>query len=147
MGYSRKGTILQLVFEDPEMEGLVVQAKKPSMGGMLDTVSFQDLANIDPTRLSPQDAKRLREMFEFFGAFLVKWNLEDEDGTPIPCNIDGLLSQDAEFVLSIITAWLGVVGNIATPLKEGSNNGQQSEVASIPTETLSANLGSLPVQS
>lgn len=148
-GYQRKGTVFKLVFEDPEMDGLIVRARNPSMGEMFAVMDFQSLAvtGTDGKGVSSQNVTRLKEMFEFFGKFLVEWNLENENGDSVPCDVQGLLSQDPKFVFSIVTAWLGVVGRVTNPLGGRSNGGPPLEVGSIPTETLSASLLNLPERS
>lgn len=144
-GYRRKGTIFELQFKDPEMEGLIVRVKKPSMGGKLDMVQFQDLAKLNTANMSSEDIDKLRAMFAFFARFLVSWNLEEEaDGSPVPCNVDGLLSADDELVLAIINAWVDAIGTISAPLDETSNGGLPLAGLEIPMETLSPSLLNLP---
>lgn len=138
MGYRRKATVFNLKFEDPEMDGLVVKARSPSMGEMFDVMNFRTLA-FNPERMDEQNAERLRDMFEFFGTFLIEWNLETEQGEAVPCDVSGLLSQDHDFVLAVVMAWLGVVGSVARPLGAKSNGGPPSAVESIPMELLSEN--------
>lgn len=144
MGYRRKGTVFKLIFEDPEMEGLIVKARNPSMGDMFEVMNFRNLSGINRKNISSEDMIRIREMFEFFGKFIVEWNLEDEQGNPVPCDVQGLLSQDLAFVFPIITTWLGALQGIDNPLKEKSNGGLPLEVGEIPTETLLGNLVSSP---
>lgn len=138
MGHRVKGTIFFLKFEDPEMQDIQVKAKKPGMGGKLDMIAFQDLSQMDARSLKESDRNRMREMFEFFGRYLVSWNLEEEEsGDPIPCTVDGLMSLDDDYVLAIISAWVEAVGGVPDSLKERSSAGPLSGVESIPMEILS----------
>lgn len=146
MGYEVKRTIFVLKFEDPAMEGLVVRARKPSMGRQLDMMRFRDLANASPEELSQRSPEEFHSLLSFFIGFLDSWNLT-ENGVPVPCNIDGLLDQEDELIGAIISAWVEAVSTVSTPLEEKSRNGWQSEVVSIPTETLSGSRSSLPGQS
>ena len=102
-----------------------------------------DLAELTVSKVTPEDGQRIKDAFSFFAQFLVEWNLEEEDGTPIPCTPDGLLAQEYELVIAIINAWVSAVHNVSPSLKERSNDGMRSVVESIPMETLSESLPNL----
>lgn len=70
-----------------------------------------------------------------FRANLVAWNLEEEDGTPIPVSAAG--AQDKELVLALTTAWVGSLHGVPDPLGPSSHSGEPSLVESIPMDALS----------
>ena len=139
MGHRVKTTIFALKFEDPDLHDLEVMVRKPSMDEQLDTIKLQELTNLDQRNITSEDVERLRSAFEFFASFLVSWNLEKEDGTPIDCTAKGLLEQDDGLVLAIMSAWVGATNGVSAPLGDRSNGGGPLAVESIPMETLSAN--------
>jgi hypothetical protein len=123
MGFRPEKKVFRLKFEDSELEGLEVMAGGTTTGEMLDL----------------QDAEKGQVAFaiEMLGKRLISWNLEEEDGTPVPANADGLRSQDPDFVRAIIAAWTEAIGGVEAPLRAGSDSGETSLAASIPMEPLS----------
>jgi hypothetical protein len=104
MGYRRKRAeqpIYRLVFADDELAGLEVDCRPAPLGVVQD---FTKLAEFVGTRA--QELAATAMVLETFGQSLVGWNLEDEDGTPVPATIEGLLAQDTPFVMRIIEAWM-----------------------------------------
>jgi hypothetical protein len=47
---------------------------------------------------------------EEFSASLISWNLEEEDGTPIPCTPRALFAIDNDLALALATEWLERLG-------------------------------------
>jgi len=88
------------------------------------------------------DSGAFEEMVGVLSASIVEWNLEDDDDQPVPTTVEGLMSQDPNVIMSIITAWTSAVGGISAPLGGGSTSGQPSLEASLPMETLSPSLSS-----
>lgn len=82
----------------------------------------------------------VRQLEEFANS-LISWNLEREDGTPIPCSPKALFTEvDNDLALALATEWIERLGgkvDDAGPLPDSSPSGEPSLVASIPTETLS----------
>ena len=116
MGYTRKRKTFVLEFEneDGEFAGLEVEVTSLPMGEFLE---FSTLAG--KKDMGDADVHRLLKAFT---RVLVRWNVEEEDGTPVPANLDGLLSMDLEFNLKLIGAWMKVV----SPPAEGSELGKGS---------------------
>lgn len=140
MAYKRERKRYNLVFADPDMRGLEVKAKSTSMGEFLEInkLSMQLLESPDMTK---QDIATLHELFERFSTVLVSWNLEDEDG-PVATTKDGLLTQDPEFVMEIISAWIDAVNGVDAELGKDSTSTPQFPEVSIPMDTLSTSPGS-----
>lgn len=127
MGYRPKRKIYDLDFTGTEYDGLKVTVRGVSTGQALD---------IDAARVDGGD-EAMRGMLELLAEQLVDWNIEDDDGQPVPANLDGLRAQDIGLNLAIVNAWQTAMAGVPAPLESGSTSGEPSLVASIPTETLS----------
>jgi len=143
VGYKRRKTIYRLVFEDEEFDGLEVRAYAPPLGFLEQAMQMGALVGRPADDLSPDEIELLHGLFTGFAGYLVSWNLEEDDGTPVPATLEGLRVQDLAFVFSIIDAWLDSIGEVAGPLGQSSNAGSPSLVASLPMEPLSPSLQSL----
>jgi hypothetical protein len=144
-GFVRQQRIYKLVFADDEMAGLEVRARGVPLGTFLELI---DLASVfdglddDTTNLTPEEAGKVRQLFEAFGGVLVSWNLEqpelDADGeetgasVPVPATLAGLYTQDMAFVFQVIQAWMGAIASVAGPLGPPSAGGAPSLEASMP---------------
>lgn len=137
MGFKREPKLYRLKFEDPSMAGLEVDAKSLSTGAFLEVAGLADAVKGDSL-----DAAAARKLFEVFAGALVSWNLEDEHDQPVPATYEGVVSQDMDFVLEIIMAWIGAMSSVDTPLPGALNSGGTSPEASLPMEPLSPSPGS-----
>jgi hypothetical protein len=122
VGYRKARTLYKLSFEDHI--GLEVSA------GSVPTQVFLGI-------ISAKEASDTPVMFEAFAKALHSWNLEDEDGTPVPPTLEGLYAQDFSFVLEIIGAWIEAVGGVSTPLATPSSAGAPPPELQLPMEPLS----------
>lgn len=132
MGYTPGRKVFKLKFEG-DYEGLEVKVKSIPLGKFL---KFANLLEIDSKNPSSEDMKELESLFGSFAEVLVEWNLEDEDGQPVPCTSEGLFAQDLDMVLTIILEWSSALSSASRPLHKASNGGKQSPEVLIPMETL-----------
>jgi hypothetical protein len=135
VGYKREARVYNLVFEDPEFDGLEVRVRSMSIGKVREFLLLQRAKTEDV-----EDALASTEkVFEMFASCLLSWNLEDDAGFSVPANREGINSQDMDFVMEIISAWMGTITGVPdeTPLPETSTDGERFPVESIPMETLS----------
>lgn len=136
MGFKAKRKVYKLVFADEELAGLEILARSVSLGAMLSLSTTGGVGKLDK-----DDTEQTNGMFELFSNALVRWNLEDEneagETVPVPANLDGLMAQDTEFAMSIVTAWSEAIAGVSAPLGSKSGSGETPPEASIPTETLS----------
>lgn len=122
----------RLEFEDGhDLAGLVVRATSVGTG------EFFELSKLADGRFGLEEGA---ELVERFSTHLVSWNLEEDDGTPVPATLEGLRSQEFDHVISIIMQWMDAVAGVSAPLAQPSPGGVPSPVESIPMETLSPNL-------
>lgn len=75
---------------------------------------------------------------------LISWNLEGEDGKPIPTTMDAVKELDHDLVTALNNAWVQTLLGVhdADPLPESSPSGEPSLVESVPMEALSPSLAS-----
>lgn len=130
MGFKRPQ--MKLVFNDDELFGLEVTAKRISIRRVFKLSALADMG------------QKLEEMEEQFNELLtnlvpclIRWNLEDEDDRPVPLTVDGLKDQDLPLVLSIVEALIDASAGVPGPLDRTSSGGTPSEAPPIPMEDLS----------
>jgi len=62
-------------------------------------------------------------MARLFGEdVLMDWNLEDDDGTPIPADGDGMLAIPMELTNLVVQHWVEAVAGVASPLPPASGD-------------------------
>lgn len=125
MGYQRP--LLKLVFEDPEMSGLEVLCKRPNI------YMIEEYTKTD---------RNLDLQLELLVQCVISWNLEDEEGTPVPITVKGLKLQDQPLLVGLLDAWMSQAVKVTGPLGSSSLSGEPSPEVSIPMEPLSVSLPS-----
>lgn len=87
-----------------------------------------------------EEASLVRQLQEF-GDALISWDLEQEDGTPIPCTREALFHQvDNDLALALAQEWVERLGgkvDETSPLDATSPSGETSLVESVPMAPLS----------
>lgn len=134
MGYKRNPKIYNLKFgDDTDYAGLEVQVRTITMGQLLAMRSG---------KTSDDDKDNIRVSVELLAERIVDWNLEDENGDPVPPTLDAILEEDDDFIFAIINRWTDAVSGVKAPLQQSSPSGEPSPVESIPMEALSESLAS-----
>src|SRR4051794_14536511 len=126
MGYVRKARVFKITWEDgTELAGLEVRAKSVPMGEFLE---FEEYAE----KIDKGDVPATRALLGMFAGVLVSWNLEVETVVngetvtqPVPATLDGLLSQDLEFVLAVVDKWMSAAAGVPDDLGKGSTSGER----------------------
>ena len=117
MGFKHHAKAFTLVFDDPDLEGLVVKARSMSLAEL----------NDDDLRV-----------YESFANALVSWNLEYEDGRPVPMTLEALENYpDVAFISGMTEAWFKAVTAVDDELGKDSTSGKSYPEGSIPMEPLS----------
>jgi hypothetical protein len=130
MGFKAKKKLYLLRFAaDHDLAGLEVTMSSVSMGALL---SLQEMSTRQDEIV--RDKTQFREMIEVFAGAMIGWNLEDDFDRPIPITVDGVLTQDTDFIMSIIVEWTKAISGVSRPLGDGSTSGGQSPEASLPME-------------
>jgi hypothetical protein len=98
-------------------------------------VSFepQMVEVIDPTWNAPKPDQAT-------GAVLLDPPMVKRIETPTEAKTRALKSQDMDFALDVVLAWVGSVLGASAPLEKGSPDGEQFPEGSIPMETPSSSL-------
>ncbi len=65
---------------------------------------------------------------------LQSWNLENDDGTPVPADGEGMLQIPLDFATLIITQWVDTVSDVPDPLGLPSGDLSTLEAASTVTD-------------
>lgn len=137
-GYRRPRT-LKLTWADGEFAGLEIRARRASLETFFELAPIID-GGIDTS--TPEGRQEFLGLFLEFGKYLVSWNLEDENGTPVPCTAEEFMRQDPALVREVLDQWAAAIAGVAAPLDETSPGGEPFPEASLPMETLSPSLAS-----
>lgn len=140
-GFRPKRQLYRLRFEGSDLDGLEVTTTSVSVGTLL---SFTELA--DQAESNSADPSVVRKLFEQFAFILVDWNIEDDQGQPVPQTVDGLLTLDFSLVMALISKWIATLAEAPPPLPGNSSDGQPSEEASLDLANSSSSLPSSPEQ-
>lgn len=133
MGYKRNPKIYKLVFDETtDYPGLEVQVKTITMGQLIAMRTGKQDDDKDGTQVS----------VELLADRIVSWNLEDENGAPVPATLEAIYEEDDDLILGIINRWTDAVSAVRAPLQQSSPSGEPSLVESVPMEALSESLAS-----
>lgn len=141
MGYKVKRKVFVLQFEDPDFAGLEVRANSTSTGKILDLI---DQAEAMRKGAASTGLEKVTDLIDEFAKALLSWNLEDENDVPAPATREGLLSQDMDWLFTVILAWVDAMVSISPSLGKGSTSGTPFPEVSIPMEIPSPNLTNSP---
>ncbi len=133
MGYKPKRQTFKLTFEgDSEFDGLAVRTTSPSLGALQKMLGLTTAAEAGG---KGGEYDQLDVMIDLFATLLLEWNVEDDDGAPVPATVAGLQAQPAPFVMSLIKAWgeqMRESVQVPVPLDEPLTGGSLSGVPSTP---------------
>lgn len=107
MGFRIPQREANVTFEGTDFDGAEARLRLSAPMRLL--FEFQ---NMDPT-----DPKASEHTIRTFGEkILLGWNLEDEQGVPVPATAEGLLEQPMEFSVALFRAWAEAASGIPAPL-------------------------------
>lgn len=115
MGYRKVPTIYTLKLE--KYPGLEVRMKGLKVGEMRKLVRVLD--NDDETTAA------LDAMFALVGKGLVSWNLEDEQGKPVPATMEEIEELEYPVINAILNVWLETVTGVDDELGKDSSSGEK----------------------
>lgn len=116
MGYRKKSTVHTLEFK--QYEGLVVRMKGLKIGKMRRVLRALGDDNKDTGAL-------VDEMATFVVEGLVSWNLEDENGTPLPADREQVEDLEFDMLTEILSTWLERLTGPDDDLGKGSSSGEK----------------------
>ena len=117
MGFRPKRRVYNLDFTGTDYEGLQVSVRGFTVGEEL------DLDDKDMT--GPLIVQTLVTR-------LISWNVEDDQGQPVPTTHEGVCTQDSAMVGAIISALRQATSGVPAPLPETSPSGETSPAPPIP---------------
>ena len=108
MGYVHNRKLYHLVF-DGELAGLEVTVRSSSI------LVFKRIAALAGREYSSppseEDIEAATGLYKAFAAVLVEWNLEEPEGVPVPATLDAIESQELNFVMALVIAWMDAVAS------------------------------------
>jgi hypothetical protein len=150
-GYKPQRRVYKLDFSETEHAGLEISARGTSVAGLLQLMEIADkvegLEELDEKADKADIASALRELFAPFAKILVAWNVVDDDDEPVPASLDGLLSQEIDFVGDVLKSYIQAMSQAPPPLPASSPSGGSSQEALTAMAALSSSLESSPEQS
>jgi hypothetical protein len=128
MGYRKVPTVYHLTFADPEYDGLEVVMTSIKIGKIRKLMRVLDEEG--------RTQEQMDEMFNLIDEGLVSWNLEDENGQPVPTTVAGIEDQELQFILDILETWLDGMTGVNDDLGKGSSSGETFPVELPTMDTL-----------
>jgi hypothetical protein len=132
MGYTRTRRKYRLKFEDEELAGLEVVMGSLSIG------EFTELTSSISGGATAETADGVTSLLEKFAGKIASWNLEDDDGQPVPATFDGVKTQELDFIMAIVTAWMDAIAGVDPTSRASANGTGTFPEVSLPMEPLSA---------
>jgi hypothetical protein len=117
MGY-RKVPTIYTINDIAGEDGLIVRLKAIKIGKLRKLMAVVDSDEDDIKE------EQLDEIFKLLEQGLVSWNLEDEEGQPIPSDMSGIDEQELPFIMKILAAWLENMTGVDDDLGKGSPSGE-----------------------
>lgn len=139
MGFTPKRTVYRLDFEGTDLDGLEVRMSGGSLALAFD---FSPLIGVTDSNATAADVQLLMSQYEELADHIIEWNCEDEDGNPVPADLEGLKTLELRYVNMIAEAWQRAQVDVPGPLSRDSNSGQLPDVLSIPMAPIPASLAS-----
>lgn len=133
MGY--QPPTYRLVFEDPTLDGLEVRTRGASIEHI---ATWQSVIGQGIALVQPEGAEYRGKVCDLLADRIIDWNLEDEQGQPVPVTSAAIAEQDWTLLLKIGRAWLAAAAGVSRPLEPDSPSGQPFPEESIPMETSSS---------
>ena len=132
-GFRIPDKIAVITFEGTDYDGAEIRAKL--------NVNFKYFSEIQAA-ISEDSTNGLR-VAELFGDHaLIDWNLEDDDGDPVPANAEGMTMIPVELVNLMVGHWAEAVSDIPDPLEKISSDISTLAQLSTAMESPSASPGS-----
>lgn len=131
VGYRRERKTFKLTFDQTtEFAGLEVRAYGVNLGTLLKLASL-----VNQETLTAED---LDELLTGFSQSLIEWNLEQEDGTPVPATKEGMYAYEHDLILAVCRYWINKMQSVDADLGKESKSGEPPmEESMIPMEPLS----------
>ena len=129
MGFRPEPTVFKLNFEgDDQMKGCFVRVKGVSIAEFNEMSSVQGSAeDVNASNVVDKMNERDKKLQKRFLELVVEWNLEDEQGNPLPVTMEAFGGLDKLAGNKIVAAWLMALVVVPAPLQKGSEDGETSQ--------------------
>lgn len=126
MGFRMERTVYDLPFEGTALEGLKITVRAMTMEQRMRV--FFDLGVTKEDSVEVARAKQ-DERYALFIGHIVSWNIEDENGEPVPVTIEDLFRvAEPEQVGTITGIWSSGRTSVPAPLEPASPATSLSEI-------------------
>ena len=115
MGY-RRVPVIHTIDDVPDEEGFIYRMKGISFGKVRQMIKLLD---------DEENKESVDEVAKRFVESLVSWNLEDEEGTPVPPTTEGVDDQDFDFILKLVNHWMDRLTGPDEDLGKDSSSGEK----------------------
>lgn len=122
MSNRRNTTRYKITFADePEVE---VYARGISLDKFLSVLQLADqvtsMGDMTPAHAKHLTEEVLPELFGWFTKRVTSWNLEDEEGVPLPVGVEALMGdEDPSFGIRLVMAWVEKISSALGRLSAG----------------------------
>jgi hypothetical protein len=127
MGYRKVPTIYTIKPEN--YKGLEVRMSGTRIGKVRRLINLQESED-------EKTIEMLDEMVKLIVDNLVSWNLEDEEGNPLPADKEQVEELELPMVLDIIGGWVDSMTGVPDDLGKDSASGSPSPVELVTMEAL-----------
>ncbi|MFD3802649.1 hypothetical protein ACFWTC_03250 [Streptomyces sp. NPDC058619] len=135
MGYRHKIPRIHLDFEEGhDYHGCEAVLRRLTLGEWLEITGMG---------AGTPEVRHVGDQLRKMADKLISWNLEEEDGTPVPTTQEAVLAQDQALMLAILNGWMDSLSKeaeVPAPLEPSSPDGEPFPEASLPMEPLSDSL-------
>lgn len=125
MGY-RKVPTIYTIDDFEKYPGLEVRMKGLKLGKLKKFITMDD-DDLDSS---------VEEIVKLLAEGIVSWNLEDEDGQPVPTTPEAFDDQELEFLMDLFGAWSDRILGVSKELGKDSTSGVSSPAPPLMMEAL-----------
>lgn len=87
--------------------------------GIEDSEGFSDLSPSEQQSQTLSIMDKLDELVDIITPKIIKWDLEDNEGTPIEPTLENIRSLDMNLIMELFTSFCGVIGELPKVQSEG----------------------------
>lgn len=138
MGFTPPRTVYRLDFEGTDLDGLEARMYGGNLGQAFE---FAGLVGITDETATAEDVRLLLQQYSVIADHLKSWNVETDEGEPVPPDLEGLKSLELKHVQIIAKAWQAAQVDVPGPLPSSSPSGPP-DLLEIPMAAIPASLAS-----
>lgn len=145
----QRGLVTLVWPEEHQLYGLEIVMRRRSFGSIIEAWRTDDSVAI-PRADQPLkvQADAVQDDAEAFAALIVRWNLADEQGEPVPVSGDALLATcDVDMLNDMRLAYEQATARVSPPLPVSSVDGPEDWTPSLPAQEILTATEASPVGS